>query len=227
MGYAFTIPLFKYLGKCKVACYVHYPTISTDMLERVHQRTATYNNAGFISNSPLLSSLKLFYYKLFAYIYGVVGKRCNIIMVNSSWTQGHILSLWNAPDRTFIVYPPCDTTSFLKLPLDKHSTEKSIVSIAQFRPEKDHSLQIKSYNTFIKDLPENERQNYKLVLIGSCRNEEDRERVENLRQLCESLDISHFVEFKLNVPFDELKQCMALATVGLHTMWNEHFGIGK
>lgn len=27
MGYAFTYPLFRILGGCKVACYVHYPTI--------------------------------------------------------------------------------------------------------------------------------------------------------------------------------------------------------
>ena len=27
MGYAFTIPLFRFFGGCKVACYIHYPTI--------------------------------------------------------------------------------------------------------------------------------------------------------------------------------------------------------
>ncbi|KAK3100095.1 hypothetical protein FSP39_014700 [Pinctada imbricata] len=54
MGYAFTLPIFRYLGQCKVGCYVHYPTISTDMLDRVSKRTATYNNASFISQSPVL-----------------------------------------------------------------------------------------------------------------------------------------------------------------------------
>ena len=44
MGYAFTMPLFKYLGGSSVGCYVHYPTISTDMLERVGRRKAMYNN---------------------------------------------------------------------------------------------------------------------------------------------------------------------------------------
>lgn len=38
MGYAFTIPLFRYLGGCSVASYVHYPTISTDMLSVVRER---------------------------------------------------------------------------------------------------------------------------------------------------------------------------------------------
>jgi alpha-1,2-mannosyltransferase len=35
------------------------------------------------------------------------------------------------------------------------------------------------------------------------------------------------VEFKVNIPFDELKNEMAESLIGLHTMWNEHFGIGK
>lgn len=38
MGYAFTLPVFRYLGGCHVASYVHYPTISTDMLSVVRER---------------------------------------------------------------------------------------------------------------------------------------------------------------------------------------------
>lgn len=38
MGYAFTLPIFRYLAGCKVASYVHYPTVSTDMLSVVRER---------------------------------------------------------------------------------------------------------------------------------------------------------------------------------------------
>lgn len=38
MGYAFTLPVFRYLGGCQVASYVHYPTVSTDMLSVVRER---------------------------------------------------------------------------------------------------------------------------------------------------------------------------------------------
>lgn len=38
MGYAFTLPLFRFLGGCSVGSYVHYPTISTDMLSVVRER---------------------------------------------------------------------------------------------------------------------------------------------------------------------------------------------
>lgn len=60
-----------------------------------------------------------------------------------------------------------------------------------------------------------------------CRNEGDRQRVSELRQLADSLGIADAIEFCLNVSFSELKERLAASTIGLHTMWNEHFGIGK
>ena len=38
MGYAFTAPLFRALGGARTAAYVHYPTISTDMLSALHTK---------------------------------------------------------------------------------------------------------------------------------------------------------------------------------------------
>jgi alpha-1,2-mannosyltransferase len=66
----------------------------------------------------------------------------------------------------------------------------------------------------------------KLMLIGSCRNKDDEQRVEDLKWLCKELCIESFVEFKLNLSFDDLKQSLADSTVGLHSMKEEHFGIG-
>ena len=228
MGYAFTLPLFKYIGGCSVGCYVHYPTISTDMLKRVSQRTGIYNNPSFVSRSPILSSLKVIYYRLFAYAYGLAGARSEVVMVNSTWTQNHILSLWQAYNRTFVVYPPCDTKEFLSIQLtDKSQKVQSIVSIAQFRPEKDHPLQIKSFHKFLNRQSQESRKAFKLVLVGSSRNEGDARRVQDLKELCKSLELEDSVEFKLNVTFRELKQCLGEATIGLHTMLDEHFGIGE
>ena len=36
-----------------------------------------------------------------------------------------------------------------------------------------------------------------------------------------------FVYQQVNIPFGELLKEMSDATIGLHTMWNEHFGIGN
>ncbi|XP_061170224.1 GDP-Man:Man(3)GlcNAc(2)-PP-Dol alpha-1,2-mannosyltransferase-like [Saccostrea echinata] len=225
MGYAFTFPLFRYLGNCRVGCYVHYPTVSTDMLEKVSSRREGHNNPSFITRSWFLSTLKVQYYKLFALLFGWAGRSCHVAIVNSTWTFGHIKQLWQMEDRTHIVYPPCDINEFVKIPLDcKRSNH--ILSISQFRPEKDHPLQIKSFHKFISTVTIDQKPLYKLLLVGSCRNQGDRERVDALRKMCTDLDIVDNVEFKLNVSFDELKSLMSTSVVGLHTMWNEHFGIG-
>ena len=229
MGYAFTLPLFKYFGGCKVACYVHYPTISTNMLQRVSQREATYNNASIVSNSSVLTGIKIVYYRIFAYLYGVAGNRSDMIMVNSTWTYGHIKSLWKAPGKTVIVYPPCDISQFTKIPFSSkpNSGFRSILSVAQFRPEKDHPLQLRSFLAFLLKLPENDRKMFRLLLVGGCRDDKDTERVEELKKLAEELDVRQYVDFKLNVSFDDLKKMMAESEIGLHSMLDEHFGIGK
>uniref|UniRef100_A0A673CRZ9 GDP-Man:Man(3)GlcNAc(2)-PP-Dol alpha-1,2-mannosyltransferase n=1 Tax=Sphaeramia orbicularis TaxID=375764 RepID=A0A673CRZ9_9TELE len=230
MGYAFTLPIFRYLGGCKVASYVHYPTVSTDMLSVVRERNLRFNNADFISRNPVLSAVKVMYYCCFALLYGLAGSCSDVIMVNSTWTLGHILALWRSPNRTSVVYPPCDVRAFLDVPLEEEDEEDcySIVSVGQFRPEKDHRLQIKAFRTLLDRKGEGPggRESLRLVLIGGCRNQEDEDRVLMLRGLCQELGVADRVDFKLNVPFEELKRELVDATIGLHTMWNEHFGIG-
>jgi alpha-1,2-mannosyltransferase len=61
MGYAFVFPIFKIFGGCKVACYIHYPTISTDMLSDVSQQKSRFNNSKNIATSPWKTKAKLMY----------------------------------------------------------------------------------------------------------------------------------------------------------------------
>ncbi|CAN9498519.1 unnamed protein product [Ophioblennius macclurei] len=262
MGYAFTLPIFRYLGGCKVASYVHYPTVSTDMLSVVRERNPRFNHADFISRNPLLSALKALYYCVFALLYGLAGSCSHLVMVNSTWTLGHILALWRSPGRTSVVYPPCDVRAFLDIPLQEEEEQKAeleeeeegweelgrdeeeeedqkkkkeeegkchtIVSVGQFRPEKDHQLQIRAFRKLLdgKGAEPGGRRSLRLVLVGGCRNQEDEERVLLLRGLCQQLGVADRVRFRLNASFQELKDELAGATIGLHTMWNEHFGIG-
>jgi alpha-1,2-mannosyltransferase len=67
----------------------------------------------------------------------------------------------------------------------------------------------------------------RLVLIGGCRNAEDESRVKDLKDLSSHLAVDSNVEFKVNLSFDDLKKEMGAGMIGLHTMWNEHFGIGE
>lgn len=41
----------------------------------------------------------------------MAGRTADVVMVNSSWTEAHINSLWNHKGCTHKVYPPCDITS--------------------------------------------------------------------------------------------------------------------
>lgn len=228
MGYAFTIPIFKYIGGCKVGCYVHYPTVSTDMLQRVADRRTIHNNASIVSNNRLFSSVKVIYYQLFAVLYGFAGRCSDAVMVNSSWTRQHILQIWRQQAVTFLIYPPCNVTQFQNIPLhdDSRKATISIVSVGQFRPEKDHRLQIQAFHLLLGNVSDSIRARLRLELIGGCRNEEDENRVQELQMLCKELNVQEHVHFYLNVSFTDLKHRLENATIGLHTMWNEHFGIG-
>lgn len=224
-GYAFVVPLFQWLGRSKTISYVHYPTVSQDMLDKVSQSESSYNNSNRISQSRLLTNLKLIYYRLFAKMYGFAGRRNEVVMVNSTWTHGHIARIWGVK-KLYIVYPPCDTTSFQQLPLHRDAKKFGIVSIGQFRPEKNHELQLDILKEFLKQLDKKEAKMVELVMVGSCRNKEDMERVKDLRRRAKSLGVSRNVRFEINVSFDRLKEELGMAAAALHTMWNEHFGIG-
>ncbi|XP_069691502.1 GDP-Man:Man(3)GlcNAc(2)-PP-Dol alpha-1,2-mannosyltransferase [Periplaneta americana] len=238
MGYAFTLPLFKLIGGCHVACYVHYPTITGDMLRRVSGHMISHNNRPYVARSPFLTAGKLLYYRLFAWLYGWVGRCADIITVNSSWTEEHINDLWLCPLKTHRVYPPCDVEELKKMPLLSESEESEaaktldekclikIVSVGQFRPEKDHPLQLRAMYELRQLVSEEVWDKLMLVFVGSCRNKEDQDRVRDMQDLCKHLSLENNVQFKINISYEELKKELQEGTIGLHAMWNEHFGIG-
>lgn len=143
MGYPFSLSTFRLAG-CRVAAYVHYPTISCDMLEVVGSRQATFNNSSTIAQSNILSWIKVskFLHSTFIYIHVLAnllplvcfclsvgweistscdGQRKVSVSINArdesvadSWTQRHITSIWSRRDVS-IVYPPCDVEYFLNI----------------------------------------------------------------------------------------------------------------
>lgn len=215
----------RYLGGCQVASYVHYPTITRDMMKRISSRTAAHNNRGLIARSPFLTSAKLIYYRLFGAAYSWAGRSSDSVMVNSTWTEDHINSLWNIPLKTHRVYPPCDVDSLKKIPHNNINTVR-IVSVGQFRPEKDHPLQLHALYELRNMVSENLWNTIKLIFIGSVRNDEDRTRVKDLQDLSKHLSLENNVEFHVNASHDQLLEQLSKALIGIHSMWNEHFGIG-
>lgn len=46
-----------------------------------------------------------------------------------------------------------------------------------------------------------------------------------MEDLSRHLSLENSVEIKANVSYQELIQNYKMASIGIHTMWNEHFGI--
>ncbi|KAL0579865.1 asparagine-linked glycosylation protein [Marasmius crinis-equi] len=250
MGYAFTFHVVSWVANIPVGAYVHYPTISTDMLKRVKSRQRGHTNSGAISSSSVLSSAKLIYYRLFMYYYSLSLRSAVFVMVNSSWTKNHVDSILRHSDPLLdffhlvippllilrflasrndkpvtsarIVYPPCDTREMARFPLTDR--ERVIVSIAQFRPEKDHATQLYALHELMENHPEHGK-TVKLVMIGGSRNEQDASRVANLKRLTKELELEDRVELLVNAPYPDMLDRLSKASIGMNTMVDEHFGI--
>ncbi|CAI5444053.1 unnamed protein product [Caenorhabditis angaria] len=227
MGYPLALPIFRIFAGAKVGAYVHYPTISCDMLEVVSTRQSTFNNSSLIAQSHILSILKLYYYRLFSFFYFLAGKSAKIVMVNGKWTQRHICSIWSRKDVE-IVYPPCDVEAFLEIEsqaenLFEETKILRILSVGQIRPEKNHRLQIEILHDVKNRLKSDVE--VRLCIAGGCRNEEDRKRVEDLKAYAQELNVAENLEFKVNIPYEDLIQELSRSLISLHTMHNEHFGI--
>jgi alpha-1,2-mannosyltransferase len=72
-----------------------------------------------------------------------------------------------------------------------------------------------SFSKFLNS--RNDKKNYKLMLVGSCRNDGDSQRVEELKMLCSRLKVEKYVEFKLNISFDELNCPLVLSCIFLNS----------
>lgn len=122
----------------------------------------------------------------------------------------------------------------------REERERCALSVGQFRPEKDHAMQVRalaelrklsntrksSGNDTPNGLSYSSFDDVRLVILGSCRNDDDRRVLARTRALAVELGVEERVEFVVNCSYDELKGWLGRASVGLHTMWNEHFGIG-
>ncbi|KAF2736377.1 UDP-Glycosyltransferase/glycogen phosphorylase [Polyplosphaeria fusca] len=240
MGYAFSVALSSlFFPTVPTGAYVHYPTISTDMLDSLSAGGQGVN-AGTGEGARGLA--KKLYWRLFAMLYALVGSTIDVVMTNSTWTQSHIKSIWgpyrNRRNKTHahdidVVFPP---VAVEELEEEIEVSEKSdknrgpyLLYIAQFRPEKNHQLVLEAFASFLHSnpkLPSYANEQPKLVLIGSVRDSDDATRVYNLRLLAHELNIKDQVEFICDAKWAEMLAWMRKASVGVNSMWNEHFGIG-
>lgn len=229
----FSLVPAKLLGAVTMT-YIHYPTISSDMLEVVRDGKAKFNNSGAIARSSLLSHGKLYYYRAFAALYSVAGRAADVRMVNSSWTRAHIARIWShvPVDGLQTIFPPCDAALLASLKADGSKRSQGlIVSVGQFRPEKNHALQLEVMHKLVHDKEYasswlgTEMPRPKLIMVGGARHAADKARVRALCDARSALGLEGVVELRANASWDELLELLACARAGLHTMEDEHFGI--
>lgn len=220
VGVPFVYPLLRLLAGCTVVSYTHYPIISSAMAQRVRSGSADHTNAGFIARNPVLRLGKLAYYKVLYLLYRGMGWFPHVVLTNSSWTQNHVqAAYW--PRTCVRLFPPCDTTSFVAASKSAEERRHTIVSVGQFRPEKNHMLQLTAFHRALPKLPADVR----LVMIGGTRNAEDEKRVAALRAEAARLGIEGRVELRVNAAVADVRAELGSCVIGLHTMRDEHFGI--
>lgn len=238
MGYAFTLAFCKFLfPRVATGAYVHYPTISTDMLESLDDASASRGvNAGMGKGAR--GKLKRRYWQFFAKIYSWAGGNVDVVMTNSSWTQNHVLQLWG-PARKWnphasqieVVFPPVAVEELEETMEVNEQTEKKrkpdILYISQFRPEKNHQMIIAAFAEFMKGPKSKDVAGKpRLVLVGSVRDDADKMLVYKLRVLARELGVVDNVEFVVNAKWGQILEWLRTSSVGVNGMWNEHFGIG-
>ena len=70
-----------------------------------------------------------------------------------------------------------------------------------------------------------DRENALLVMLGSSRHREDDALVDLLRRRVDTLQLQRHIHIYTNLSYSLLSFILRHAEIGLHTMWNEHFGI--
>ena len=232
MGYSFALALSKLLfPKIPTSAYVHYPTISTDMLDSLHAKAGKGVNAG--TGEGLRGFLKRQYWHAYASLYRSSGGGIDIVMTNSSWTQAHIKTLWGAKRMgrrkmhpVEVVFPPVAVED-LEQAIDLEGPKaiprgKILLYVAQFRPEKNHDLILRAFARMVQG----DIKDVRLTLVGSVRDDDDRKKVYALRLLAHDLKIEDFVDFCLDASWPEVLNWLRKSWIGVNGMWNEHFGIG-
>lgn len=226
IGIPFTYAVVYGFLNLPIISYIHYPAVSRDMLK------AAKNLGG------LYGILKYGYWWVLLQLYALNIIWVNIALYNSTWTADNVLAAlgWVKNENEIeedILYPPCvshDEYDFDKVSVrDLLSTprERNIVYLAQFRPEKRHTLLIKHYKDYLMLYKEKGiKQPHKLVFIGALRSDKDEEYVRVLQNLIKDLEIpSDLVVFELNAPTASVEKWLKTSDFGINCMWKEHFGI--
>jgi alpha-1,2-mannosyltransferase len=127
-------------------------------------------------------------------------------------------------NRIQILFPPCRIADMLETASVDLPRQQVVVSIGQFRPEKDHVLQLEAMETLRRLHPDCP---CTLVLIGSCRGADDMARLHFLQAETRRRNLDESVSFVVNQPFSVLQEWLQKASVGIHTVCIIHWAVAS
>lgn len=215
-GLPFTYIILKHFG-FKVSAYIHYPFISDAMVDDVKKGViAVHNNYTNNLKMKVIKPLKIAYYSLILRMFKLSCRCLEFSMTNSTWTDRHFKDF--GMQNISKLFPPCNVDEYMASFQNKRSN--IIVSFAQFRPEKNHDLQIE----VIKRL-KSKGLKLKLHMLGSVRNKEDQDLVSRLKNKIKESQLTEDIELFINLKYEEIKEQFVNAKFAIHTMKDEHFGI--
>lgn len=221
MSFSLMIPFV--LGAYTIS-YVHYPTISADMLASVRRREAAVHNNTSIAASTEKTAMKIIYYKCFAAFYATSARFISHALANSSWTSAHLKYIWGY--NVEVLFPPCDIQASdpnedLSVYDNNERHSGLIISVGQFRPEKRHEDQLEIVRVLQNG--SNQKAAVRLLMIGGVRDIHDIRRAKKIKTRAEreKLPISIYE----NASVEDLRKWLKRGTIGIHTMQHEHFGI--
>ncbi|OII72127.1 glycosyl transferase [Cryptosporidium ubiquitum] len=227
-GFPFSLISARILPTTKhISTYIHYPQVRKEIIE----------------NEKRKNILRYFYLKLFSFVYKFSIGLANKIVVNSNWTFGMLSELWgrNSVEMS-VCYPPINMNYYsLNKPVDPKLRRNIIVSLSQFRAEKNHFVQIKIFSGIlkrireIKDMAGKEEKVkfekiYKELKFKMCGTSQDTnpkyiEYLKSLRQMAIDEKLEDKLELIINSSSSELQNIMNTSRFAIHTMEDEHFGI--
>lgn len=209
MGLPFTSAICWLFGLNCVS-YIHYPFVNLDTYATIQAFT--------IKSWYPVKYLIDRYNKLLECLYRVSLRLPSEIFANSIWTKKR---LGNAR-KISILYPPCHIP--VKFTTKSDQGPVSIISLGQFRPEKRQLQQLQIVSQLLHNYPKLSGK-FHFYQIGGIRNEDDRNIYEHLKIYIQKHHLEMHVTIVPNATLEQKQRFLRDATIGLHTMIDEHFGI--
>jgi glycosyltransferase involved in cell wall biosynthesis len=142
------------------------------------------------------------------------------VVTNSNFSKRAIEQHYGSTVKPVVIYPPVDTDKFHKIALRSEDRENVILVVSRFSPDKQLENIIEIGKILINEI----KIDAEIILVGNI-STEDRQYLEELKQLIRKYNLDDKVTARVGISFDQLLELMQKSKVYLHPLAGEPFGI--